>query len=280
MKYYRIILYPSVFFILIMIYFYTNGNPFTSYNVDNSIIENIIEEHIEQSMSDYDKIKSIHDYIIVNTVYDTENFKNNSIPDINYTAKGVFEKGIAVCRGYAEAFQMLMDELNIECQIITGYAEDTTHAWNVVKLDGQWYHIDTTFDDPIDESGESIENPYSNLRYDYFLVNDEQILIDHTIDSVSPTCTSDLYMYNEKKYNTPYVIVENISQIPSSFADLYLTGKQTVTFYFSENIDLSASGIINKIGGLLHTYGKQVSGCSYTVTSKCGIYYYTTITVN
>ncbi len=265
---------------MFIIYYHFNADSFSKYQVKDSVINKIIDEHIDDTMSDYDKIKTVHDYIVVNTVYDQENLKNNSIPDIDYTAKGVFENGIAVCRGYAEAFQLLMDELNIECRIVTGYAENTSHAWNIVQLDGEWYHIDTTFDDPIDESNESLQDPYSNLRYDYFLINDEQIFLDHVMDSKAPACTSDLYMYTEKKYNTPYEIVEQITLIPASFTKYFTSGNNSVTFYFPEDVDLSASGIVTKIGTHLFANGADVSGCSYTQVTKCGDYYYSTITVN
>ena len=76
---------------MFFIYFYLYGSPFTQYSVKDSTIQKIIDETIDTSMSDYEKIKAIHDYIVVNTVYDQENLENNSIPDIDYTAKGVFE---------------------------------------------------------------------------------------------------------------------------------------------------------------------------------------------
>lgn len=280
MKHFRLLLYPCLFLSMFFIYFYFYGNPFAKYSVEDSTIKKIIDENIDTSMSDYDKIKIIHDYIVVNTVYDQENLVNNTIPDIDYTAKGVFENGVAVCRGYAEAFQLLMDALDIECQIVTGYAENTSHAWNIVKLDGQWYHVDTTFDDPIDDSMDSQENPYSNLRYDYFLINDEQIFLDHIMESKAPACTSDLYMYGEKQYNTPYEIVENIANIPAAYTRYFNSGISSVTFYFPENADLSSSGIINRIGTQLFSSGNHVSGCTYTAITKCGDYFYTTITVN
>ncbi len=277
MKHFRLLLYPFLFLSLFFLYFYLYGNPFTQYSVKDSTIQKIIDETIDTSMSDYEKIKAIHDYIVVNTVYDQENLEKNSIPDIDYTAKGVFENGIAVCRGYAEAFQLLMEALDIECQIVTGYAENTTHAWNIVKLDGQWYHVDTTFDDPIDDT---MEHPYDNLRYDYFLINDDQMFLDHIMESNAPACTSDLYMYGEKKYNTPYEVIKNAAEIPAFFTRYYNSGINSVTFYFPEQADLSSAGIINRIGTQLFSSGNHVTGCSYTAVTKCGDYYYTTITVN
>ena len=236
MKHFRLLLYPFLFLSLFFLYFYLYGNPFTQYSVKDSTIQKIIDETIDTSMSDYEKIKAIHDYIVVNTVYDQENLEKNSIPDIDYT-----------------------------------------HAWNIVKLDGQWYHVDTTFDDPIDDT---MEHPYDNLRYDYFLINDDQMFLDHIMESNAPACTSDLYMYGEKKYNTPYEVIKNAAEIPAFFTRYYNSGINSVTFYFPEQADLSSAGIINRIGTQLFSSGNHVTGCSYTAVTKCGDYYYTTITVN
>lgn len=279
MKRLRIILYPSIFIVLLIIYYMIHGNPFTQFEFDEKILDQIIEEELDDSMSDYEKIKALHDYIVVHTEYDKVNLDNNTIPDVDYTAKGVFVNGIAVCRGYAEAFQLLMEKIGIESKILTGWAKGTTHAWNVVKLDGNWYHVDTTFDDPLPEHGEVYQSPYDNLRYDYFLVTDQQILLDHTIEGESPTCNSEDYMYREKQYQTPYEIINSISSIPASFVDYYSKGYDTVTFYFKESADLSAAGLVQKIGQQLFIKNYNVSNCTYTKVAKCGDYYYTTVTV-
>lgn len=282
MKKYRFILSIIVFMGMLFIYYAINGNPFTQYEVDDQVLEEIINSELDASMTDYEKIKALHDYIIVHTEYDKVNLDNNTIPDIDYTAKGVFTNGIAVCRGYAEAFQLLMQKIGIESKILTGWAKDTSHAWNVVKLNGKWYHVDTTFDDPVAQPGEIYKTPYDNLRYNYFLVTDAQIMLDHIIEDESPQspgCNSEDYMYLEKKYNTPYEIVNSISDIPVSFSKYYKQGLNTVTFYFKESADLSASGLVQKIGNQLFSKGYEVSNCVYSKVERCGKYYYTTITV-
>lgn len=93
--------------------------------------------------STYDKIKNVHDYICrnVNYCYDTV----NGIAD-NYSAYDALIGGKAVCKGYALLFQKFMDTMGIPCYIAYGTVGDTGHAWNIVQLDGQWYHIDCTWD--------------------------------------------------------------------------------------------------------------------------------------
>lgn len=276
MKHYRIILYPLIFISVFFIYIKFYNNPFKKYTVDKYLISSIIAENINDSMTNYEKVKILHDYIILNTEYDSENLENNSIPDISYTAKGVFEKKIAVCRGYAEAFKLLMDKINIECIILTGTANNTSHAWNAVKINDKWYHIDCTFDDPVSDNTSVYAS--DNLRYDYFLINDQQIFKDHILDCEAPICSDDSYMYQEKKYNIPYEVLDSVTNLPKAYSNKFLSGIKTTTFYFPENIEMDSSGYIDKIGTILYANGNKVTNCVYTPIVQCGKYYYTTIT--
>lgn len=97
------------------------------------------------SMTDMEKIKAVHDWIITSTSYDYDNYKAGTVPYKSLTMAGVIQDGVAVCDGYCKAFQFFMDVLGIECEIQTGQ----NHAWNRVKTGGQWYLVDCTWDDPI-----------------------------------------------------------------------------------------------------------------------------------
>ena len=99
--------------------------------------------------SDYDKILYVHDYIINNTIYNYETADTERY-DSRHTAYGCLVDGSAVCDGYAKAFQYIMNQIGIESGICTG----SNHAWNYVNLDGEYYWIDTTWDDT--------DNKYSN----------------------------------------------------------------------------------------------------------------------
>ena len=119
---------------------------------------------------DYDRIKLIHDYIVSNTSY------VNDGTYLCHSAYSALLRGTAVCQGYAGLFQRLCKEVGIETRYITGYGGGEAHAWNIVKLDGQWYNVDVTWDDPIGGS----------LRYDYFLKS-EMDFADHTRDGAYDT---------------------------------------------------------------------------------------------
>lgn len=121
--------------------------------------------------SDYDKILYVHDYIIENTVYDTEAYKSNDTW-VAGTAYSCIVNGKAVCSGYAGAFKYLMNRIGIESGICTG----SNHAWNYVSVDGEYYWIDLTWDD----------NEKTKPEHTYFLVNDDILLRTRTFDTTQP----------------------------------------------------------------------------------------------
>lgn len=134
--------------------------------VDNRIADILNNLKLEDS-SDYEKVKTIHDYIINLASYDTTYMKS-SVYDI------LVDK-TAVCEGYTLAAYRLFTDAGLECKIISGRGNGEAHAWNIVKVDGQWYNIDLTWDDPITNTGEQM------LRYDYFLKS-ESDFTDHVRD--------------------------------------------------------------------------------------------------
>lgn len=92
----------------------------------------------------------------------------------------VLARGTANCDGYARLFEALARATGLEAKIVTGLARDLQnqprpHAWNVVRLGGQWRFVDVTFDDPTVEG----DHPAPVLRDDYLLTTPEVALLDH-----------------------------------------------------------------------------------------------------
>ncbi len=189
-------------------------------------IEKIMSEIITNDMSDYDKVKAVHDYIVNHSVYDYTNYVAQTLPDVSYRIEGVILNGTAVCQGYADTFQLFMNLLGIDNRMMSGYAKGEGHAWNLVQLNGNWYHIDTTWDDPVNENGEQM------LYYKYFLVTDEQMLLDHEWDiAVYPASNSDEMMY--KLYEG--CIIDSYVNYQAKFVELYNKGLRTITILYPEN---------------------------------------------
>lgn len=125
------------------------------------------------------QIKGVHDYLIENLEYDETISKDNI-----YNIYGALINKVTVCEGYARSFKAIMDDLGIPCIIVCGTAvnsngETENHAWNYVQLDGKWYAMDITWDDPI-----IIGNGYvgNKLNYNYYLKGSNEFFENHTED--------------------------------------------------------------------------------------------------
>jgi len=153
----------------------------------NIKVEEILSELNLEGKSRYKKIKLIHDYIVNNTQYA---YGANA-----HTAYGALQ-GKAVCQGYSQLAYKLLTEAGVPCHYIAGQAfngqRTEDHAWNMVKLSGEWYYLDVTWDDPTGV-GEDI------LRYDYFLKGTRNFHQDHTAFSDYKRLTSKVSKKDYKK---------------------------------------------------------------------------------
>lgn len=126
----------------------------------------------------YRDILKIHDYLVESIEYD----KNYSSIGC-YSIYGALIDKKCVCEGYAEALKYLLNAAQIPCEIIQGSAINSagkteSHAWNCVKLDGKWYYIDATWDDPIIIGGGQVSK---SIQYKYFLKGSKTFAKDHTL---------------------------------------------------------------------------------------------------
>jgi len=123
-------------------------------------------------MSDYEKELAIHDWIVDWADYDIETRSNvqNPKPDPDHdNPYGTMINKTAICAGYTSTFQLFMDLLGVECITVNGSnrISGEVHAWNMVRIEGDWYCVDVTWNDPYGGSGSSI------TRYRYFNVTSE-----------------------------------------------------------------------------------------------------------
>ena len=125
-----------------------------------------IEKSAGKKADDFAKAKAAYDYLIEHCAYDYD-YSGNSLQETQTTASyadGALLDHKAVCSGYSRAFKLIMDYCGIECMCVS----NSDHEWNVVKLEGNYYHIDVTWADTEQNTGER-----------YFCVTDEEIYKDH-----------------------------------------------------------------------------------------------------
>lgn len=180
-------------------------------------IEEIISK-IPKNSDDYEKELFLHNYIIDNCSY--KNVSNN--PKI-FTSYGCLIDKIAVCEGYSKAMQILLCNCGVECKTVAGIGNGEPHMWNIVKIGGDWYHLDVTWD-----------SADKNSRYMYFNVDDKTIKKNHSIGEQFqvagllrphkmynfdlPKCTAKKYNYYERNsakissYNCEKSIIDYIEK--------------------------------------------------------------------
>ena len=148
----------------------------------NDYIKKFINNNITNDMTDYDKIKKFHDYIINNTSFDLETAdKDSRNKTQSHTAYGLITNHKAICGGYSDIMSIYLYFLNIPNYRIS----TSDHVWNLVYIDGKWLHLDLTWDDPVMSDGSE------QLLYDYFLINTETLL---TEDNEQHNFNKNIYM--------------------------------------------------------------------------------------
>lgn len=110
-------------------------------------VKEVIGDLDVPALTDEQKALLIHDRLAVRCEYDYENYLDRSIPASSYTAFGCLVLGTSVCQGYSEAYQYLLKLVGIDSYLCA--SDKLNHVWNIVNIDGEIYHVDVTWDDPV-----------------------------------------------------------------------------------------------------------------------------------
>lgn len=132
----------------------------------DKMIDDILGQIIKPYMNSHEKVKAVHDYIVLNGKYDESK--------IYYSDYDLLKEGTSVCNGYALLTYNMLTRLDIPVKLVTGTTGGESHIWNMVKLGDYWFHLDTTWDDPLPDMG--------TISYAYYMLTEKEITKDHTID--------------------------------------------------------------------------------------------------
>ena len=200
--------HPEIFWVTNFKYRYYKDSPNLIFIPEYLFEKNKIREHQKaltarveklvrpaQKMSEWEKEKYVHDFICENVRYDKLK------KAYSHEIIGPLGQGVGVCEGIAKAVKILLDALGVWCVIvICGNNPEKgikyRHTWNIVKINGTYYHLDATFDNSLGKDHENTE-----IRYDYFNLDDQQIFRDHEpLIAPAPHCNDhDHFYYKEKK---------------------------------------------------------------------------------
>ena len=111
-------------------------------------LDQLVDQGNTLCQTDLEKVFYVHEWLVQNIAYDREHLSDDVQDDHNL--RGALLEGTAVCDGYAKTYALTLRKLGITGVLVT--SKDIGHAWNMVELDGNWYQVDCTWDDPVDGS--------------------------------------------------------------------------------------------------------------------------------
>lgn len=246
-------------------------------------IDNILNDL--PSGSDFEKEEYINNYIIENCKYDDAAAQIENIEGNENDAYGALVDGSAVCEGYARAFQLLCNKADIDCVMVSGTVDNTNHAWNCVKIGGEWYQIDVTWNDT--------DGDKDYLQNDYFNLTDSLMLEDHTlspkysdVDAQSfqnveswcnfyvPKCTAEKYNYFNYKYPTVSDL-DNADDVSEALAKSAKNGDKYFSIVVDKSTDFEYMYDEMMNDGYLYnwlTKANEINGYSPKLAESCYVY--------
>lgn len=129
-------------------------------------VDEVSKQLIVETDSQINNIRRIHDYIINQSIYDSDRSDYNMTTYKSDIAYGPLIQGYGICGGYTDAMQLFLEKLNIKNYKISS----KQHVWNAVYINNQWLHLDLTWDDPVTSTGENI------LDHKFFLIDTNTLL--------------------------------------------------------------------------------------------------------
>ncbi len=179
-----------------------------------------------EDADEYRKVKYVYEYLIQNTEYDLNAPENQNI-------LSVFLQGKSVCQGYAKATQYLLNKAGVFCTLVEGSVKGReAHVWNLVRVNGDYYYVDTTWGDASynlasDTEVSSLQAP--EINYDYLCVPETMISGTHVINETVPLprCIS----MRDNYYVREGIYFESVDeeQINEAFTNAYAQRHSSVT---------------------------------------------------
>ncbi|MBO6242002.1 MAG: hypothetical protein J6O61_14450 [Butyrivibrio sp.] len=207
---------------------------------------------------EYEKALMLHDALAKNVEYINDGEKER------YTIIGPFVEKKAVCEGFAKAYKYLLERVGIQCLVVSGTADDPTihtdnpHAWNMVKIEGEWCHVDVTFDTTI--------RYLNTLRYDYFGLTADEVARDHTFkEGDYPIANKPSLNYYERNHSVIYGKKELFNYIKEKILknelDFVVKLPDDAPEY---GLELKVSKVIEESMAKACVYGKYSTGFNAT----------------
>ncbi len=203
-----------------------------------------ISQYIEglDGKTEFEKEVIIHDRLSYDVVYsDLDEF-----PREYHTAEGPLLEGIGVCDGFAKALQLVYNKAGIDSIIVLGVL-DEPHAWNLVKIENEWYHVDLT-------SSHSVYGDTGVVNHGYFNLSDEKMKKFATMDeeAIIPRATSNKYNF----YVANDLVIDMNQDIDSRLRDIVTKyeDKNYIEFYLEGDVSQRISNVLTSLRSIDNSF--------------------------
>lgn len=214
---------------------------------DHDLLDDVVDRILDKvtATSDYEIELQIHDLLLKNVEY-VDKKKTTE-----HTIEGPLLNKKAVCEGIAKTMKYLLNKKGVQCEMVLGKLKEdleTYHAWNVVNVDGDWYHVDVTADIGI-SSGISFRRDYLNL-------SDEEISTDHMILRSPVECLVPRNCY----YYRSGLVIKTQKEFKHRLIDMLAHGENELTFKLPSSkdpkrvSDLIVNNITEVMGSTTHRF--------------------------
>ena len=205
---------------------------------------NWLNENITDEMTDIEKCEVIYEYLSGYVQYSNDllNALNTSYTfDLGITAYGAMIDNLTICQGYADAFDMLTSMLGMNCVQIFGQGNGP-HNWNMIELDGNWYHVDCTW-------GAAFGGVDGKCVWNYLFASDAQMGKTHSWDRAAyPDATDDSLFY----YTYHDLYVTNEEELAAKVGDALAGGAEQVDVYIKNLTLVQVKDYLQSIGAQFH----------------------------
>lgn len=189
-----------------------------------------------EDKTDIEKEIIIHDRISNDVTY----YKEEDIPRKYHTAEGTLLEGIGVCDSFSKAYQLVLNKVGIESIIVLGDLNDSPHAWNMVKIGDNWYHVDITSSHSIYDEAGIINHAYFNLTTEA-----EKAFVTLDDESIIPQTYSNDYNY----YRYYDLVIEESDDIDDKLKQIYdhFYGLDYIEFYINGDVSSKITQILSAL---------------------------------
>ena len=208
-----------------------------------------VQRQISARNTEYGKEKFIHDYIVQHVDFDHDEITDNSFSVVNHTVEGALKQGKAVCEGIARFAQLLLLLAGLKAIYVSGtsrsFAEDEPggHAWVIVYLEGDYYHLDVSHDI-------CLKSDKRHIRYNYFNLTDDEILHDHAFEHPEKlyglACRSVKYNYFNM-YDMYFMQTFEIYVKTLSFLRTFTLNQSQNTLVFKVSSNITENSVMENV---------------------------------